>query len=428
MHAILHHARAWRGYVPTAKRIGGFFMAQSGVQVLGILMGFMIVRLLSKSEYAAYTIINTLGPVIIMLSDCGIGTGLSAIGRKVWEDDRQMGSLVTTGLLMRRRFALAAFVVMGPFLAWMLYRNQTPWGTIVLITTLNLVGLSFQITASIARKVLELRQNIGRLGKLDIASALLRLALLAAFALLLPRVTASLAIAAGTASGIFSAIFCIRAARAQIAWNEPPSAEYQRTIYGLVWQAMPLTIYFIIQGQVGVWLMGAFGNKQAVADLGAATRLAVIFNTFAMAFNTIMLTRFARENRRHQQVVKFWQIVLGLTGALGAWVALVWLVPQPFLWLLGPKYDSLTHLLWLVVLSSGLVTLAGACYGMNLSKGWIPPAAVVIPVEAATQLALLFCFDLHTLAGVLTFICFACVPPAAINIFFLFRRIRQEPE
>jgi O-antigen/teichoic acid export membrane protein len=141
-----------------------------------------------------------------------------------------------------------------------------------------------------------------------------------------------------------------------------------------------------------------------------------------------MLTRFARENRRHQQVIKFWQISIGLGGALAAWVALVWLVPEPFLWLLGPKYGSLRHLLWLVVLSSGLVTLAGACYGMNLAKGWIPPAAVVIPVEAGTQLVLLFCFNLHTLAGVLTFICFACVPPAAINIFFLFRRIRQEPD
>ena len=79
----------------------GYFLSQVGVQILNLLTGFAIVRNLSKDEYAIYTIINTLGPVLLILSDNGIGNSIMALGRQFWQDADKWGSLDHLGLALR---------------------------------------------------------------------------------------------------------------------------------------------------------------------------------------------------------------------------------------------------------------------------------------------------------------------------------------
>jgi hypothetical protein len=122
------------------------------------------------------------------------------------------------------------------------------------------------------------------------------------------------------------------------------------------------------------------------------------------------------------------EIVTCLALMLGSVVAFAWFWPAPFLWLLGAKYNNMADLIWLVVLSSGVSSLAGSIFGLNTCKGWIPPAIVTIPIEIATQVILISCLDVSKIKSVLILTTLAAIPPTIVNAVMLARRIRQEPE
>ena len=56
---------------------------------------------LFKDEYAIHPIINTLGPVLLILSDNGIGNNIVALGHQSWQDADKWGSLDHLGLALR---------------------------------------------------------------------------------------------------------------------------------------------------------------------------------------------------------------------------------------------------------------------------------------------------------------------------------------
>ena len=111
-----------------------------------------------------------------------------------------------------------------------------------------------------------------------------------------------------------------------------------------------------------------------------------------------------------------------------AFSAFAKLFPAPFIMLLGSKYTNMSGLIWLVILSSGLYSLAGVVFGLNMSKGWIPPALLVIPVEIITQIILLLTLNLSKTESVLIFSCLSPIPPTIVNTVLLLRRISREAE
>jgi O-antigen/teichoic acid export membrane protein len=404
-----------------------YSLSQFGIQGINMVTGFLIIRALTKDDYANYTIINTLVPVMLMLSDNGIGTGIFSIGRHIWQDDEKMGRLVNTGLQLRRKFALVSFLLLGPILAWMLFHNHAPISTIVLLTVVTLTGISFQPTEAVMRAVLELRQHIKTIAKVGLIAALLRLCLVAGFAVFL-HLNAFLATLAGTCAIILETSFFVRAVKPQIHWDASPDSEYRATIFSIVKKVAPLTIYFCVQGQISIWLISIFGSSHQVADIGATVRLGVIFTTLASSYSTIMVPRFARNNGRRRLFVQFLQIVISLMLMLLVLSAFAKLFPAPFIMLLGSKYSNMSGLIWLVIFSSGLHSLAGVIFGLNMSKGWIPPAILTIPVEIITQIVLLLSLNLSKTESVLIFSCLSTIPPTIINTVLLLRRISHEAE
>ena len=405
----------------------GYLLSQTGVQAMNFVIGLLIIRFLNKDGYAAYTIMNTLVPVMLMLSDTGIGTGIFAIGRLIWEDDEKMGRLVNTGLQLRRRFAAVSFCLVGPFLAWMLNRNHVPILDIVLLTTISLTSISFQLTGAVVKAVLQLRQNFTILMKMGLMSTFLRLCLVGWFIAVF-QISAVLAVLAGTCSIILETYIAVRATKPQIAWAAPPDPAYKVEIFSLVKRTLPLTLYYCVSGQLNVWLLGVFGSSHQVADIGAASRLGIIFITVTSSFAAIMVSKFARANGRRRLMIQSIQIIGCLALVLFGLTALVWIWPTPFIWLLGPQYTNISGLLWLVVLSTGVNSLAGSIFNLNMCKGWIPPAAVTIPIEIGTQIVLLSILDVSKTENVLILSTLSAIPVTIVNGYMLFRQIRKEPE
>jgi len=405
----------------------GYFVAQALAQVLGFISGFIIVRNVTPGDYALYTIVMTMGPVVTMLSDVGIGTGISGIGRKIWQDNERMGSLVQTALLMRRRFAILGFLVIGPVLFWMLVRNHATYLVSLLLLPMVFAGTWYQLTSSVMRMVVQLRQQIAFLRNQGLIVSVSRFVLIVLFAYCI-FINVTLAILIGTFGFGLDAWLMTRQVKPQIQWHAPPNEEYRKTILSAVWRQAPLTVYFCIQSQVSIWLISIFGSAHQVADIGAATRIGMLFQFMGPLYSVVLVPRFARNNGRSRLRVQYWGIITSQLAIISVAVLFVMLFPQPFLWMLGPQYQHLGYLLWLVMLSSGINSFLGLTVGMNFCKGWIPPAWISIPLEVVTQIVLILLLDFSKTVNVVIFACLSSLPPIIFTMIYTMYNLAKEPE
>jgi O-antigen/teichoic acid export membrane protein len=384
----------------------------------------MIVRTLPKEDYALFMIVNTIGPVMNLLSDNGITNSLAAIGGKFWQDDVRMGSLVRTAMILRRRLVLFSILLVTPLLIWMLWRNHASAGTIVWLVPITLAGVVFQLNSGVLSVVISLRQQVERMQLLAFSGVLPRLALIALFAAL-GWLTAPLVVGIGTVALALQFWLLKHWVKPQIDAYAPPDKVFRKDILAIVRRQAPLTIYFCVQGQIGLWLISIFGNVQRVAEVGALGRIGMIFSILISTTSALVVPRFARCQDPVILRRRYAQILFGFAGLVALGAGFSWLLPQPLLWLLGPKYDQLGSLVWLAVLATGSGSLAGLLYGLNVNKGWIPPAAIVIPVEIITQVILCFSFDLSSVRGVLLIGALGPVIPILMNLFIGMRKLES---
>jgi hypothetical protein len=272
--------------------------------------------------------------------------------------------------------------------------------------------------------VVNLRQQVGRMQALVFCGALPRLVLIALFAAL-GFLNSPLSVAAGTL-GLAGQYWLLRQwVRPQVSDNAYPSKALRSKILAIVKRQAPLTIYFCLQGQIGIWLISIFGSVHRVAEVGALGRIGMIFSILISAVSALIVPRFARSQELTRLRSRYVLILLGFTGVLLLGTLLTWLWPGSLLWLLGAQYAQLGTLLWLAVLAAGSSALGGLLYSLNVNKGWIPPAGIVVPVDILNQLVLCFFFDLSSVRGILLIGAIAPIVPALINLAFGIQNLKR---
>lgn len=388
------------------------------VQGLGFLSGILLVRVLSKEDYAYFMIVNTIVPIISLLSDTGITNSLSAIGGKFWQDDHKLGSLVNTAMVLRRQLVLFSSLAVTPVLIGMLLRISAPWTTVLWLVPITLLGVLFQLNTGLLGIVINLRQQLNKMQAqafLGVAPRLVFIGLLAAFGML----NAPTAVATGTAAAAIQFWSMRQNVRSQIAWTAPPDRQLRKEILGNVRRQAPLTLYFCIQGQLSIWLISVFGNVERVAEVGALGRIGMIFSIFTATITALVVPRFARCQDMGRLRTLYFQILLGYAGLLTLGTLFCWCFPSPLLWLIGPKYSQLGNLVWLVVLAAGTAAWAGLVFSLNVNRGWIPRAAVVLPLATLSQIILCMYFDLSSVRDVLLISVIGPLVPGLVNFFLV---------
>lgn len=402
------------------------FASYSAVQIvvqgLSFLAGIQVVWALPEEDYGYFVIVNAIVPIIAMLSDTGITSSLSAIGGKFWQDDEQMGSLLKTAMILRRQLVIVSALSITPLLVWMLWRSHASPMAIGCLIPIALAGVFFQLNSGVLSVVISLRQQVRRMQLLALFGVVPRLLLVALFACL-GILNAPLTVAIGTFVLACQYWLLKQWIKPQISWDQPPNAEFRRDILTIVKRQAPLTVYFCLQGQIGIWLITIFGNVKRVAEVGALGRIGMIFAILISTTSALVLPRFARCQDPARLRSIYLRILLAFAGIVLIGTILSLCVPGPLLWLLGPRYNQLGSLVWLAVLATGTGSLSGVLYSLNVNKGWIPPAAIVIPAEIMTQVILCSLFDLSSVRSILFIGLLAPIVPGIINLCFGLRQL-----
>jgi O-antigen/teichoic acid export membrane protein len=371
------------------------------VQAVGLASGILIVRTLNQREYAYFTIAFAMMGTMNVLADSGIGIGLSSIGGRVWQNPQRFGQLINTAMRLRRYLAAAAIVIVAPLLIWMLIANGASGAYAGVIALAVLLALNCQLSSGVLGIVPRLHSQLGRVQKLDFIGAVARLALLcAAYFVFLNAAIAAFA----TLFSVAIQYFLLRRwVTDSIDTHATVNEEDHSQMLGIVKSQAPNAVFYCVQGQLTIWLIGIFGSTKNIAEIGALGRLGIIFAVISSVMSSIVLPSFARCQSRTQLRRRYFQIVSCFIffGAILLIAATIF--PDEFLWVLGKQYSHLTNEVLLMALIAVLNSIGGAMLSLNATKGWVKYYWLNIPCLIILQALLIYSLNLTTTHGVLVF-------------------------
>ena len=405
-------ASALQRWMPILLR---FASVQVVVQVIGFGAGILIIRYLPRREYALYTLGNTMLSTILVLSDSGISSAITAIGGQIWQDDHQLSRLIKTALQLRRTLALVASPIVIPVLIWLLLRTGASPSRTVILTVIVLVGGGLELVTRIYSVALRLKSEIRQIQNQALIGAVVKLAIVLAGLLFWFNVEVALfAMFAGYAVQYLMLRGWASKKLDEHALGDP---KMRSDILIVVRKQSPQTVYWCLQGQITIWLISIFGNADRLAEVGALGRLAAVFVILGSVASEILFPAFARikdvrllRRRYIQMLLAFSAISFGLVGVVAAF-------PSVFA-LLGDQYSHLKSEGLLMAVSTVLGAIATLAWGLNSSRAWILPPIKFIVFSISIQIVLVKFLDLSVVRGVILLSIFSMLPCVVWGIVF----------
>jgi O-antigen/teichoic acid export membrane protein len=375
--------------------------AQAIVQGLGLICGLLVIWLLPTKEYAWYTIVNTMLGTMIILADGGVAIGVMSEGAKVWEDKNKLGSVLATGLDLRKKFAFGSLLVSLPIIFYLLIHHGAGWMTTLLISISLIPVFYASLSDSLLEIIPKLHQDISSLQKNQVAVSIGRLLLSGLTLFIFPF--AYIAVLASGIPRIYGNMRLYEMAGTFANRNQPSNTEIRNKILRVVKRIMPEAIYYCLSGQITIWLISIFGSTTSVAEVGALGRLAMILNVFTVVLSTVIIPRFAKlTNNKIILVRRLLQIIAGMILICSFIIGIAWLFPNQLLWILGKNYKNLNaNLLFLSIYGSCLGLLVGTVFGLYTSRGWSINPILSITISIISTIISIFIFDITSIKGVL---------------------------
>lgn len=376
--------------------------AQVLIQIISFGCGIFIIRNFSIAEYAIYTLANTMLGAMNILADGGIVSGVIAEGGKVWQDKDKLGSVITTGMNLRKKFAIGSVVISGSVLVYLLIHNNATWYYALLIL-LSLIPVFYaNLSDSLLEVAPKLHQDIKPLQKNQLAANFGRFILTIPSVLFIPFTPVAI-----IATGIPRIIANFKLKKISDKFASPSQKEsdsVQKNIMQMVKRILPGDVYNIFSTNITVWILSILGATSSIAQVGALFRIGAILSLFTIIFNTIIVPRYSRlqevKKKLWEKMVKIQLLLLGVSFMI---VLFTWLFSNQIIWLLGAKYKNLDSELILTVIIFCLNITSTIIYTLCRGRGWVINPILSIGINLLSILFGAFVFDIITLKGILIF-------------------------
>lgn len=370
----------------------------------GFAISILLVRELSKEDYAIYTVLLTIQGMLIPLSNSAIFIGFKKIGGEVWDDLEAMSRLLKTANKIAPYIIGIAFLLVGAYAAYILYRQDIGIGSIIWFLLCLLLIVIPEVKTAFIRSGLLLRKEVAAVQVSELVGHAVRVVGILCLLFLL------------TEKFIIGAIFLITSLSAWLSYiyvkkkgeegdlkeAEHIDTNYKEVLIKYIRLNWHNSAFFAFKGQISIFLLGVFGTTASLADIGALSRFALIFTIITALFSNIYSPAFGR----CQDIKKLNRMyIITLLAALLLCIVVLfigYLFPEPFLWILGSDYEHLKYELFLMFAGGSIGFLLSIIYAINLSKGWIKFTPLLeIPVDILGIGLGVLLFDITTLTGVL---------------------------
>ncbi|MFB9076927.1 lipopolysaccharide biosynthesis protein [Flavobacterium procerum] len=375
--------------------------AQVLIQIISFGCGLFIIRSFSIAEYAIYTLANTMLGAMNILADGGIVSGVIAEGGKVWQDKNKLGAVISTGMNLRKRFALGSVLIAGSVLIYLLMHNNASWYYSLLIL-LSLIPVFYaNLSDSLLEVAPKLHQDIKPLQKNAVMANMGRLLLTIPSVFFIPFTPIAI-IATGIPRII--ANFKLKKISNKFTSNQKEDVQIKKNILHMVSRILPVEVYNIFSTNISVWILSIIGATASIAQVGALFRIGAVLSLFNILFNTIIVPRYSRlQNIKKELFDKMIKIQLLLFGISVIIIFFTWLFSFKIIWLLGSNYKNLDFELVLTVTIFCLNIIYTVIYTLCRGRGWVINPIFNIGINLLSIVLCALIFDITSLKGILIF-------------------------
>lgn len=373
--------------------------AQAIVQIANVISGFLLVRSMPKTEYAWFTIAAGAMATISVLADSGLGSAFTSIGGKTYLDKNVFASFARLIRQKRLQFLATASLVAIPIAVWALIGNDASVTSTVVLSVMILVAAVPATDAVVLMTVNKLFGRIKNIVIADLSHSLVKLGLVITIAFVgLSAITA-------VACSLFAAWVQIAVLRRQtrdvLSASNVNVDAYRPQIRQTVTHMMPMCVFATIQAQLSTYVLTIFAGVSQIADLGALSRVAVIFSFLLVPLQQIFLPAIARqqEPRALKKIALY--IFTGFLGIAFIAVTATHLFKDQILILLGDQYVGLGKELLYFLTSSLIGFASNVAWGIALSRSWVRHGWIGIPISIALQMMGLPFLDLSKVTDVI---------------------------
>jgi O-antigen/teichoic acid export membrane protein len=336
------------------------------------------------------------------LADGGITSSVMAKGGKVWNDREKLGAVVATGFELRKKFAIVSLIITIPLFTVLFRHNQANWQSIALIMLATIPVFYTSLSNALFEITLKLHQSILILQKIQLFVAIARL--FSSFLLLMIFPWTFVAFLAMLPPTIYGNKKLHAISSQYMDQKQSANAQVEADMLKMVKRILPGSVFFILSGQISIWLVSVFGTLEAVAYLGALGRIAMLLSSFNMLIAILIVPRFAKLAEDRGLMLKYFvQITTFLLLFVSLALVAIYALQDYILYILGENYRNLNHALLLKFTEAGISLIAGVFFSLSVARGWVVHPLILMLVSSVAMLALALVNDLSTLDGVLMY-------------------------
>lgn len=375
---------------------------------LGGIAGLLIVNVLPKDQYAAYTFLVACMTLILGVSDLGLAhCTLPIVGQRANEQPWVVG---VCHQVFRKRWLLLGLglAVIGPY--WFYSSQQHGWsGAAYLAGSLLMVAVVLlTLREHYANTVLLILGHIGTLNRVAFASHTVRIAFVGVVLLLPISSWSMVGIVAATAAASFVSVLLYRKAfgEQRVADAHLDAGAAKKVDAEILRIAKPLVlpgVFYQVQGVITVFLVSLFGTASMLAEVGAFGRLAMVLIVVDRVTNVLLFPAIARApmGPRLGAIVAQAHVAYFAMGMLVLLTSFFF--PHYWILLLGRQYESMAPLVWMVFLASIVMNASGFAFRTLSVRGATAGQTFSIPVTLITQVLYLWLVGVSDLRSVLGF-------------------------
>ncbi|WP_446745233.1 lipopolysaccharide biosynthesis protein [Silvibacterium acidisoli] len=365
-----------------------FFLGQGAVQGITVLTGLYLVRNLSVEAYAQYGLATGFQITASSLMDFGLAsTIIPLVGSRI-ADRKLVGTYVRAAKHLRdKTFSFTIPIVVAVF-GLIAHRHHWSLGAQMLLMLSVVISLYSAGQVSYFSAPLFL---YGRFREYYVPQTIAGAGRLTLYVLMgIGRVLNAPAAALLGALNITANGWLIgRESRKQVEWPEHNDPRVEQEMLRYIMPAIPPIILGAFQGQIALFLVSIFGGTTNIAQVAALGRLGQLFIVFT-TFNVVVVEPHVARlpaARLRSAYTKLFALAVVASGGI---TSLAFVVPRPFLWLLGPNYRDLAGLVGLVVMTACINYLAGLLWIMNRSRKWVFWRGTILEVTLVVLCQVIF--------------------------------------
>jgi len=407
-----------------------FVTGQLLLQGLNVLNGFFLLRWLSVTQQAKFSVAFSIQSLILSLSDLGFTGSIIALVGNRYDDKRVVGSYIQTAKRLRNYlffFSVAVTLIIVPFII-----KEQAWSYIDLAIILApvLLAVFWQADCSLYDSTLVMHKKMTELYRPQVLVAALKLST-NFFLHIFGWIGAFSTLVVNAFALLFNGKSYKRKAAAYVEIT--PGDKYDAQFKEMVNYLKPLfpsLVFNALYGQIQIFLISLFGKSANIAEIAALGRLAQLF-LFLNSVNGAVIAPLIARSPANKLAPKYFLIIVASFSVAGIIFLLSLFCPNLFLLLLGPKYYHLKNELMLMILNACLSYVGGVMWTMHSARKWIfwwGTWSYMICVVTCQTIGIT-CFDISTTHGVL------CISTLTLSSMLLihgftawlgFRKTRQD--